>query len=580
MYNKPRSSVLQWLYAIEHWGIDANASIHAAGKKKILYINRSCLLILGLIQFYCLIYLFKQAYVNIAVSEILALFWVIILFFNRLGWIKTARLLSVLAANGTIFFVTWFFSLKSGMQFYFIPAAIGSLFIYEYHEKPELLLAIFLPALLYIVAVFQFPLNPVNNQFNNADLLFFQQNSSFILSLLFSALFAWLHAFQHQISEQKLELALENAKAGELAKSNFISAMSHEMRTPVSSILGHCDNLSQTELSTQQQAYVNLVRNAGSNLLWMMNDILDFSELENTQLNLFYESVDINELMSDLKVRLTPLTEKKKLALKCHTDLALNRWFITDRRLIRLILSGLTDNAVKFTSSGYVSVDLLVESDDDHYQQIKLVVKDTGLGIEQDRQKDIFKRFTQLSDNMDRPYHGVGLGLSLVKKAVEKLRGQIQVISLPGSGSEFIVNLRLQKMGNEKNTNPNLNLFNNKKILLVDDDPIICELTAHTLKKFKLQVTLAGNGSDAIQLCRENTFDAIIMDIQMPECDGIEATKLIRSSGLNTETPIVALTANTESNTRVKALQAGMNDYMNKPVKKEQLLEMINTLLV
>lgn len=561
--------------SLENSGI--NEQLDRDTAKRILFTNRASLLVLILIQVYCFVYLFIGSYLLIFLSEILGLGWLLILFLNRNKFYYLSRIWAVVLANITIVIVTYVFSLKAGIQYYFIPAALGAQFLFRPSNKLAIFFTAFIPSILWVFCKLTFINEPLVDFSYNPILFDVIAHSSYVLSLFISAVFAYFHAFQNDIIENQLQLAKKEADSANLAKSKFISAMSHEIRTPINTIIGFSDLLSNSALDNNQKQQIDNVKAASQNLLFIINDILDYSELESGRIKRFDESFSIINVVKEIQDNLMPLAEKKGIGLTFETTGDVSPLYLSDKRIIKTIVYNLVQNAIKFTVLGAVKIVLNATKTTNNEQKISIAIHDTGIGFDTTYTEEIFNRFTQLSSDINRMYGGTGLGLAMVKEMAEILDGSIEVESQPGKGSIFTLHFDV-KVNNESidlAKPKNAKSLNGLKVMLAEDDMFTVLLMQEMLKKWGMNITIAGDGNEAVLNCEKMKFDVILMDIQMPNYDGIEATKHIKAEGLNQSTPIIGFTANVDSETKIKGLNAGMIGFVYKPIDKDELMRIL-----
>jgi signal transduction histidine kinase/CheY-like chemotaxis protein/HPt (histidine-containing phosphotransfer) domain-containing protein len=372
-----------------------------------------------------------------------------------------------------------------------------------------------------------------------------------------------------------LLLAKDAAEASTRAKSEFLANMSHEIRTPMNGIIGMANLLQDEPLSAAQRDKLGIIQRSGESLLSIINDILDFSKIESGKLSLENLSFNLPELLEDLIRLQRPLAQAKGLSLQLHQDPKLGTWYLGDSGRVRQILTNLLNNAIKFTAQGGIQLDAALLREDGDAWLLRFAVRDSGIGLSTEQQQRLFQRFNQADSSTTRKYGGTGLGLAICKQLAEMMGGEMGVESQPGQGSRFWVNLRLATASAGEPEPPlQTRRFFRARVLVVDDVQTNQLVARGLLQRMGLQVDCAANGEEAIALLRQRPFDLVLMDAQMPIMDGYSATHLIRSGrsgALNPAIPIIAMTANAMSGDREKCLEAGMNDYLSKPVNPDRL---------
>ena len=388
--------------------------------------------------------------------------------------------------------------------------------------------------------------------------------------------------FGIDITERK-EAEEELIKAKNLAeqltgsKDQFLANMSHEIRTPMNAILGMSHQLAKTSLDEKQQFYNDTISKAAENLLIIINDILDFSKIEAGKLSLEEIGFDISDVIDKAMQVMLYKAEEKGISI---TKSLVNKYFpqvlIGDPYRINQVLLNLINNAIKFTDKGGVDISCECISDTESAQRIRITVSDTGIGMDKEFVDRIFEKFTQEDVSVTRRFGGTGLGLSISKELVNLMGGEIKIASEKNQGSQISFELLLRKgkiadLPSMETVTINTHILEDKKILVVDDNQINRLLSTAILNNYGAITLEALNGIEAIQILRKQKVDLVLMDIQMPVMDGVEATKIIREE-ISESIPIIALTANAIKGVKEKYFAQGMTDYLSKPFTENELV--------
>ncbi|OGQ88790.1 MAG: hypothetical protein A2512_04100 [Deltaproteobacteria bacterium RIFOXYD12_FULL_56_24] len=387
---------------------------------------------------------------------------------------------------------------------------------------------------------------------------------------------------RRKATEGELVKALDAAEAAGRAKDEFLANMSHEIRTPMNGILGTLQLLQDTKMVGAQAEYVKVALSSADGLLAILNNILDFSKIAAHKLQLEDIPFNLRAVVEELVVLHSSEAQAGNLALRAEIDPQLPEMLMGDPTRIRQVLANFMTNAIKFTERGEVLVRVRCMSAVASRVMLRLEICDTGIGIPPEKQENLFQRFTQADGSTTRKYGGTGLGLAIVRQLVLMMDGKIGVESEAGRGSVFWCELDFpvapavggQSEGGKENKYVGLQ----GHILLVEDNKVNQLVAGKMLTAMGLRVDYAENGEEALAALAKTRYDLVFMDCQMPVLDGYQATKAFRSREVSGEKrlPIIAMTANTSEGDRRKCLEAGMDDYLAKPVKKELLWNLLN----
>jgi signal transduction histidine kinase/ActR/RegA family two-component response regulator len=397
-----------------------------------------------------------------------------------------------------------------------------------------------------------------------------------ITLVMMAAVLMWNRTLRRQVRERTHELTAalesqqrltEHAEVATRAKSDFLATMSHEIRTPLNAVIATASLLERTSLDGGQRELVDVIRKGGDSLLSVVSDILDFSKVEAGRLELDLAPVDVRALLRDTAALIGRTAAAKGLHVYTHLDPALPQWLLGDANRLRQVVLNLLSNAVKFTESGRVDLRAAAARGDDGSIVLTVSVVDTGIGIPADRTLRIFDPFTQADSSTTRRFGGTGLGLAISRQLIKQMGGSIGVHSVPGQGSTFSISLKLVETTAPAPaaTAPDIRPhWARLCVLLAEDNPVNQMVQKKILARLGMTCDVVSNGREAVEMASCNRYHVVLLDLQMPEMDGLEAARLLR---LLPKPPwIVAVTADVTSDTRIACNAAGFDDFVSKPL--------------
>jgi signal transduction histidine kinase/CheY-like chemotaxis protein len=382
-------------------------------------------------------------------------------------------------------------------------------------------------------------------------------------------------------AQENIRRAMENAQSADRAKSEFLASMSHEIRTPMNGVFGMTSILLHTELTPLQREYIEIIETSGDNLLSIINEILDFSKIESGRMELENNVFDIRRCIEDVLDLSAPKALEKHLEIMYFVDPNVSQFIYGDGFRLRQILVNLIGNAIKFTESGEIYLHLSESKKTLETVTLEFSIKDTGIGIPQDKLDTIFSPFSQADTTTTRKYGGTGLGLAITSKLVKLMNGKLWVESIVGQGSDFKFTIQTEytsPIADSKQEDKGLKILPGKKVLIVDDNPTNRRILLLQCELWGMKGVPAESGKAALALLADTTFDIGILDMQMPEMDGVMLAKEIRKTLNSKSFPLIMLTS-IGYNFQKEEMQNLFANYVNKPIKHSQLFEIISKAL-
>ena len=381
-----------------------------------------------------------------------------------------------------------------------------------------------------------------------------------------------------KVYESELLNAKKKAEKTSRSKAEFLSTISHEIRTPLNAILGIANLIQKTPLNQQQQEYARILLTSSDNLLSLVNNLLDLSKIEAKKVRLEQKPIDLGDLVRVLITTFEVKAKEKNIDLLIDFEEDLPRDLLGDQVKLNQILTNLLGNAIKFTDSGHVKLKINVVEREAQHVVLHFEISDTGIGIPEDKLETIFSEFGQASYEVNLNYGGTGLGLTISQKILQLYNSEIRVTSREGQGSNFSFDIKFQlnEARQPREVTPKKGLskiFESARTLIVDDNPVNIFIISEYLKEWNLENDTAESGAQALEMVKENEYHLILMDLHMPQMDGYETSRAIRNLELPRQPVIIALSASGRGDVNLKQRRAGINDYVPKPFRPDELFD-------
>ncbi len=560
----------------------ANAGNDSIKAEKIEFLNKlvSTLLFTYPVKLVYEIYLYStlSALQIPMVGFALMLAMIVVLFVNRKGYYEVARNLSIVSVAIAIFAATYFEGTSGGRYLFFLPLISVFALLIKLNEKTSVIVGLFGLVLLTFILCLAISPRTSGIPAMNTDFYKFMYGFNLWGSVLTVCILTTYTSIINLEKERELRKAKVVAEGLVVAKSTFLSNLSHELRTPLNGIIGTSNLLLQEDFLYSQREYLNILKYSSEHMLLLINDILDYSKLEAEKIELEKKPVNFQVLLSKTEAQFSRQAKEKGLDFVLDHDQDIYSFVMADDTRFTQVLNNLLSNALKFTSRGRVTLSAKTTAVLSNSISIRFSVKDTGIGIPTDKQARIFESFTQADEKTTRKFGGTGLGLSISKKIVEAFGGNLLVESEQGVGSEFYFILSFLRSPFEtkpeiENHETVFESLSGLKLLIAEDNTINMKVATSFLKKWEVTYTEAENGLIAVEHCRKQKFDLILLDLEMPEMDGYTALKEIRK--MHPRVPAFAFTAAMFQDIDAHLQEKGFNDFIKKPFRPGDLYNKI-----
>ena len=576
-----RKTVIPFVYTMYHTLAKAGVSTASSNDdRKTVFLMNQIFLIAALINLCGIIFYFAETlFLSALVNLITGAIFFLGIYANYLKKYKTAKALCVFNINLYILTINIAEGTECGEYFFFFPAFVALTFMIRiYKNYMELILIYLITGLSAFACVYFIPYD-TNLQWLEPHTVSNIFNSRLILSVLLTIYVSFLILKVSRNNEKELIISKDKAEAATIMKSRFLSNMSHELRTPLNGIIGACNLLIQENYLTTQKSHLDILRYSSEHMIKLVNDILDYTKIEAGKMELMNHPVNMSRLVEKIISQFGPQVQNSSVKFITQVDPALNLDVLTDETRIQQILGNLLANAIKFTPRGSITFSANRVSSSSSATTVQFTVEDTGIGIPDDKRKQIFESFTQADLATTRKYGGTGLGLTITKDLLKLFNTELSVQSEVGKGSKFQFMLEMpisttRKVYISENKSGALEQLSGVRILIAEDNPVNLAVAKRFLIKWGIDLIEATNGREAVEKFSAGKFNLILLDLEMPEMDGATALKEIRK--MDSTVPIVAFTAAVYENIQTDLMQKGFSDFINKPFRPEDLHSKIN----
>lgn len=566
--------------------------------KKIIRLNQFVILAL-LVNFFSVFnYFLLGLYISALINITSAYFFLIAYYLNSRKKLEAGRIISVINLNLYLVITSYIEGLSAGAYFFYFPYFLVLTFVVSIGKNYRSWIFVYtITVVSALICLYFSPATNTSVQVIPATLYEKLYSSNQVISMALTLIFSYAILRINKNNEEailkenaalkKAEMeilkAKKKAEVAATAKSRFLSNMSHELRTPLNGIIGASNLLLQENYLPHQKSNLDILKYSSEHMMVLVNDILDFNKIEAGKLELETRPVNIMQFMNKIINQFAGQVQTKGLRFHTAIDIHLDNEMFTDETRLNQILSNLLSNAIKFTDRGSISLTAKQLFSTSEKATVQFVVKDTGIGIPENKHREIFRSFTQADIDTTRKFGGTGLGLTISKRLINMFNSELMLKSQEGRGSEFFFTLELKinqdnKLYTVEDHHQQLTSLEGIKILIAEDNKVNMSIAKRFLNKWGVQVSEAVNGKEAVEKFRSDNYDLMLIDLEMPEMDGPTALREIRR--YNHSVPAMAFTAAVYENMQNDLLKKGFVDYIHKPFRPQDLHNKIASLLM